>query len=48
LVQNGISGVLAGKVELLYNQLGVTGFTKVYDWWSRFWDFGINRIISSS
>ncbi len=47
LVQNGISGVLVGKVEMLYNQVERQGFTMIYDWWGRFWDFGINRIIST-
>jgi len=48
LIQNGISAIFVAKVELLYHQIGKQGFTVIYDWWSRFWDFGINRIIDSS
>jgi LysM repeat protein len=48
LIQNGISAIFVAKVEILYQQIGKQGFTVIYDWWSRFWDFGINRIIGSS
>jgi len=45
LIQNGIDAIFVGKVEAVYKALGKDKIAIVYDWWSRFWNYGINKII---
>ncbi len=45
LIQQGIDGIFAAKVEAFYYGVGKDSIGVIYDWWSRFWNFGINKII---
>ena len=45
LVQAGISATFAGKVEVVFKMIGKQRAAVLYDWWCRFWDYGINKMI---
>lgn len=48
LIQLGLSATFAGKVELVFKGLGKHRVSVLYDWWSRFMDYGLTKMIDKN
>lgn len=48
LIQVGISATFSGKVELVFKAIGKQRASVLYDWWSRFFDYGLTKMIDKN